>query len=396
MAMWSSSFTLPSSSADATNISPNVLGSMYRRSPPCMNSITTWVWVGRACRLVPRRNWPDIPKCTTSTSPSSRWSRTYFPFRSTLAIFLPASRSANSLRRAWRRMTRIAFRCGRTSTDLMRLPTTSFSRSRRITSTSGSSTSTLPWRTGALPGQPLQRLPCGLLFGLLLRPAHPPPELLPAEVHGGGELLLVVGSALGHPVFRDPSEVLRGLLLERGLVVPVPLAPRVRLHARPEQPPDHPRRDPDPLVQVDGSQHGLHGVGQDAGLVPAAGQLLALAEQHVLAQPELPGHACQDRHVHRGRPELRQLALGEIRKPPVREVRDHQAEHGVPQELEPLVGRLHALLEGERPVGERGVPQGWVPEPDPQRLLDRGALGSQGTGGGDDGQGSTSITSRPA
>src|SRR6266540_554965 len=290
MAMWSSSFTLPSSSADATNISPNVLGSMYRRSPPCMNSITTWVWVGRACRLVPRRNWPDIPKCTTRTSPSSRCSRTYFPLRSTLVIFLPASRSANSLRRAWRRMTRMAFRCGRTTTALIRLPTTSFSRSRRITSTSGSSTSALRRGGGVAPGQPLQRLAGRLLFGLLLRAPHAPPELLPPQVHGGGELLLLVGSSLGHPVFRDPPEVLGGLLLERGLVVAVPLATRIGLHAGPEQPPDHPRGDPDPLVQVDRSQHGLHGVGQDAGLVPAPRELLALAEQHVLAQPELAGH----------------------------------------------------------------------------------------------------------
>ena len=52
----------------------------------------------------------DMPKCTTSTSPSSRCRRTYLPRRSTLVIFLPASRSENSLRRAWRRITRIALR----------------------------------------------------------------------------------------------------------------------------------------------------------------------------------------------------------------------------------------------------------------------------------------------
>src|SRR6266542_5729044 len=187
-------------------------------------------------------------------------------------------------------MTRIAFRWGRTTTALIRLPTTSFSRSRRITSTSGSSTSALRRGGDAAPGQPPQRLAGRLLFGLLLRPPHAPPELLPPQVHRGGELLLMVGASLGHSVLRDPPEVLSGLLLERGLVVAVSLAPSVGLHAGPEQAPDHPRGDPDPLVQIDRSQNGFHGVGQDAGFVPAARQLLALAEQHVLAQPELAGH----------------------------------------------------------------------------------------------------------
>ena len=53
----------------------------------------------------------------------------------------------------------------------------------------------------------------------------------------------------------------------------------------------------------------------------------------------------------------------------------------------------HPLLEGERPVGQRGLPQRGVPEPDPERLLDRGDPGRQRR---DRAQGSTSMTSRPA
>jgi hypothetical protein len=65
--------------------------------------------------------------------------------RSIRVIFRPARRDVNSLRTLfvpgllWRRMMRRAFGPCRTSTSLMRFPTTSFSRSRRMTSTSGSS-----------------------------------------------------------------------------------------------------------------------------------------------------------------------------------------------------------------------------------------------------------------
>src|SRR2546426_11573176 len=118
-------------------------------------------------------------------------------------------------------MIRMAFRCGRTSTSLMRLPTTSFSRSRRITSTSGSSTvpsgsfavSMLLRQFGIL-GQPVVGLAGRPLFGFLLRPPDPAPQLSPAEEDGGGELLLVVGSPLDHPVFGKSTQVLGRQLLQ--------------------------------------------------------------------------------------------------------------------------------------------------------------------------------------
>src|SRR3954465_11639467 len=68
---WASSSTwasMPSSSA--TNISPNVRGSMNRSWPPWVKVMTTWVCLAIAS-LVPaaRRSWPDIPRGITSTSP---------------------------------------------------------------------------------------------------------------------------------------------------------------------------------------------------------------------------------------------------------------------------------------------------------------------------------------
>ena len=59
----------------------------------------------------------------------------------------------NSLRLACRRITRIAFLDGRTSDSATLRPTTSFSRSRRITSTSGSSTYA-PFAGARGPGSP--------------------------------------------------------------------------------------------------------------------------------------------------------------------------------------------------------------------------------------------------
>src|SRR5439155_25104140 len=333
-------------------------------SPPCWNSTTTWVCWGSVCRLVPRRNCPDIPKWTTRTSPSSRYSSRYFPLRSTLAIFFPASRSENSLRRACRRMTRIAFRWGRTSTSLIRLPTTSFSRSRRITSTSGSST--VPSGSVAVSvllrqlrvlGQPVERLSGRPLLRFLLRSPDPPAELSPGQEDRRRELLLVVRPPLDHAVLREPPHVLGGQLLEDGLVIPLALSPDVGGDPRPEQPLDQRGGLLEAQVDVDRAQHRLQGVGQDAGLVPAPRLLLALAQEDGIAQSELASHLRQHGHVHHGRSQLGQLALRAVGEGPVDQVRHNQPEHRVTQELQPLVGDGQAVFEGERPMGERPVPE---------------------------------------
>ena len=55
---------------------------------------------------------------------------------------------------------------------------------------------------------------------------------------------------------------------------------------------------------------------------------------------------------HRG-PQLGQLAFGQVGVGAVQRVRDHQAEHRVPEELQPLVGGQTAVLVRVRAVGQR-------------------------------------------
>ncbi len=66
--------------------------------------------------------------------------------------------------------------------------------------------------------------------------------------------------------------------------------------------------------------------------------VLALAEQQRVAELELGGHLGQRGRAHDRRPHLGQLALGQSRVGAEDVVGDDQAEHGVAEELEPLVG----------------------------------------------------------
>ena len=163
----------------------------------------------------------------------------------------------------------------------------------------------------------------------------------------------MVRPALLDAVLRQPPEVLRRELLEDRLVVAVALAPRVRIHPRPEQALQEQVADLDAPVQIQGAEHGLQPVGQDARLLPAARELLAAAEHDGPAQAQPSGHVRQRRHVDHRRAELGQLALGETGEPPVRQVGDHQSQHRVAQELQTLVGDVEAVFEGERAVDER-------------------------------------------
>src|SRR5438477_4632614 len=122
-------------------------------------------------------------------SPPSSLTNRYLPLRSIPMILRPSSLPAKSFLLGCRRIDRLPL----TSTCLMRLPTTSFSRSRLRVSTSGSS------GTGAhlfvRPGlravtSRRQRSP-GLggrrLLGLLLRPTLARAALLLVDVDGGVE-----------------------------------------------------------------------------------------------------------------------------------------------------------------------------------------------------------------
>src|SRR5581483_1701517 len=113
-----------------------------------------------------------------------------------------------------------------TSTPLMRLPTTSLSRSRRMVSTSGSSgmTSRLHFLRPLLGRrqcrvQLLPRHAGGSLFGLLLRSALARPLALPRHQHAGVEALGMVGAVVDHLVAGQLVEPARRQFLQARLVV---------------------------------------------------------------------------------------------------------------------------------------------------------------------------------
>src|SRR5680860_1203716 len=124
-----------------------------------------------------------------------------------------------------------------TSTLLMRFPTTSRSRSRRMTSTSGSSGIVAPDSVGlsvdrAGDGRLFrrvrgvldrQRRPRGVrghLFGSFLGPTFTLAARLPVDEHDGEEVLRVIGTFVAHLVSRQPLESARRELLKQALVVP--------------------------------------------------------------------------------------------------------------------------------------------------------------------------------
>ena len=69
------------------------------------------------------------------------------------------------------------------------------------------------------------------------------------------------------------------------------------------------------------------------------------------------GHLGQGAGVDHGRPQLGEPALGEVRMGGVERLGDDHAEHGVPEELQPLVGRQSTVLVGVRAVREGAVEQ---------------------------------------
>src|SRR5579862_4066627 len=124
-----------------------------------------------------------MPRWTTRTSLSSKPTSRYLPARRTDRTLRPSIRPRNSAAVLWRRMERLPL----ASTVLTRRPTISFSRSRRMVSTSGSSGTA-------------SRLPHGALLG-----------------HAGH----TVGSGVGVGVERLPRRARRGLL---GVLLRPPLA----------------------------------------------------------------------------------------------------------------------------------------------------------------------------
>src|SRR5437764_1388509 len=143
--------------------------------------MTTWVCLSNGSRAdLARSNWPLMPRWITSRLPSSSLSSRYLPLRLTAVILRPSSLVMKFFLVLWRRIVRRPV----ASTVLIRLPTTSLSRSRRMVSTSGNSGIDAP-QLAQLGGELLPRLAGGDLLGLLLRPALPLAARLGTQVHRG-------------------------------------------------------------------------------------------------------------------------------------------------------------------------------------------------------------------
>src|SRR4051812_25267766 len=129
-----------------------------------------------------------MPRWTISASGPSSFTTRYLPRRCTDTTLRPTSGPVKSALFLWRRTERVPV----TSTALIFLPTTSFSRSRRKTSTSGSSGMVAPLADSLF----LQARPCAVgrrLFGLLLRSAFALAVKTVVHVDQREELLRVIG-----------------------------------------------------------------------------------------------------------------------------------------------------------------------------------------------------------
>src|SRR5918998_415342 len=302
------------STRSSTDRPPNVRWSMKRSSGPpsakasrtrrCVSSTAPGGWM-RICPLIPR--W------ASNASSPPRSSQRYLPRRRAACTWRPASRAAKSSSPAiWRRTERGW--C--TSTAATVRPATCSARPSRTTSTSASSGMALSRRRGAPAGQLGQRAPGhlgGPLLGFFLGSALPR-SLLHAGYRGGcGELLEVVWPFLDHSVLGHTHLVTGCELLEAGLPIQARTQQRSHHQQRVEQPVHHLAGCVHTVLQVHRADQCLDGVGEDAGLVPAPGELLPPAQQDVLAQAirtQPAGYASQRVHVHHAGAQLGELTLG--------------------------------------------------------------------------------------
>ncbi len=115
-------------------------------------------------------------------------------------------------------------------------------------------------------------------------------------------------------------------------------------------------------VEIDGGHDGLEEAGQHRATGPLAGVPCALPQHERLPDAEAPRDAGETARRDDGRAAGGEDALGFIGMPQVEDLGDDEREHGVPEELESLVG-LDGLLEvlvdvaavDERDSEERGV-----------------------------------------
>src|SRR5690606_21546383 len=93
----------------------------------------------------------------------------------------------------------------------------------------------------------------------------------------------------------------------------------------------------EPAVQVQRRDERLAAVGEQRLLAPPSRLLLAPSEQQVVAEPDAGRERGERRRRDQRRLGLGLLALGEVRELVIEQVRDQEAEHRVPEELQRLV-----------------------------------------------------------
>src|SRR4051794_1101532 len=350
-----------------TSRPPNIRWSTNRSSRPCAAELSeppsSRLIRTRRCRSASapggwRTSWPLIPRCARSASPVSSSIQRNLPRRATSRTTAPVSRAAKSTGPASCQRTT---RGWSTSTASTRAPITQRARPARTTSTSGSSGTggqTGSDRRGFVGRQEARARAVlrhgaperpeggggGALLGLLLALAAALAADGGPHEDGGVEGLGVVRTLLGHHVLRDAEVQLCGELLQAGLPVQARAERGGRCQQRVDEAADEGGRDLDAVLDVDRADQRLDGVGEDRGLVPAAAALLALAEQEVVTDAERAGDVRKRAAVDDGGTQFRELALGLVRVPVVERVGDDEAQHGVPEELQALVGRQVAVL----------------------------------------------------
>jgi hypothetical protein len=122
-------------------------------------------------------------------------------------------------------------------------------------------------------------------------------------------------------------------LLELALRVPG----RARAEVGAEGVLDEPPRDLEPAVEVEGRDHRLEGVRPKSALPPAPGLLLAASQNELEGKAQALGPGSEARRRHEVGPGLALQAFVPVGIPPMEEVRDHEPEDRVPEELEGLV-----------------------------------------------------------
>ena len=167
-------------------------------------------------------------------------------------------------------------------------------------------------------------------------------------------------------VARELVEGLRRELLQPGLVVVPAGSGRALDDARLEQPQHELAGGVPSTVEVDGGDHGLHGVGEDRRLVASARRFLPLAEEQRPAQLRFAGDLGEHLTVDDRGSQLGQLAFRHVGVLGDHVVGDDEPEHGVAEELEALVRQRVGMLGAVRAVRERPLDQLGVAELEPE------------------------------